>query len=71
MSAENVDQKYMANRFDNAKLSCIKVAVDQEFDVEGDPQSALWLRKGVRKVKLGERVTTADLREFDKSSGII
>lgn len=71
MSAENVDQKCMANRFDNAKLNCIKVAVDQEFDVEGDSQSAPWLKEGVRKAKSGEMITVADLREFDKFSGII
>jgi hypothetical protein len=68
MSAENIDSKRITNRFDNARLYCIEVATDQEFDVEGDPQSAPWLKKGVRKTKSGERVTVADLREFDKSS---
>jgi hypothetical protein len=71
MSAENVDSKRIIGRLDNARLHCIKIATDQEFDVEGDPQSAPWLKKGVRKAKSGERVTVADLREFDKSSGII
>ena len=63
MSAET-----KVNKFDEVKLHCIEVAVDQDFDVEGDPQSAPWLKKGVRKTKSGERVTIADLREFDKSS---
>jgi hypothetical protein len=71
MSVENVDRKSITNKFDDARLVCIKVATEQEFDVEGDPQTAPWLKRGVRKAKSGERVTAADLREFDKSSGII
>lgn len=71
MSVENVDRRFITNKFDNARLHCIKVATQQEFDVEGDPQSAPWLKKGVRKAKSGERVTAVDLREFDKSSGTI
>jgi len=59
------------NKSDEARLHCIKIAVDQGFDVEGDSQSAPWLKEGVRKAKSGEMVTVADLREFDKSSGTI
>jgi len=59
------------NKFDESRLHCIRVATDREFDVEGDPQSAPWLKEGVRKAKSGERVTATDLREFDKSSGVI
>ena len=71
MSVENSDRKVPANKFDNARLNSIKVATEQEFDVEGDPQSAPWLKQGVRKAKSGEEVTPADLIEFDKSSGTI
>lgn len=71
MSIENIDQPLTTNKFDKARLYCIKVATDQEFDVEGDSESASWLKIGVRKAKLGEEVTAADLKEFDKSSGII
>jgi len=71
MAAENVSQKRGANNPDEARLRCIRVAVDRGFDVEGDPLSAPWLKKGVKKAKSGERVTAADLREFDKSSGTI
>ncbi len=71
MSAEKVDRERITNKFDNARLDSIKVATEQKFDVEGDPQSAPWLKRGVRKAKSGERVTAADLREFDKSSGTI
>ena len=69
MAAENVSQKRRVSNPDEARLRCIRVAVDQGFDVEGDPLSAPWLKKGVKKAKLGERVTVADLREFDRFSG--
>ena len=71
MSAENADRKCITNKFDNARLKSIEFATKQKFDVEGDPQSAPWLKKGVRKAKSGERVTAADLRKFDKFSGTI
>lgn len=66
MSAET-----KVNKFDEPRLHCIKIAVDQEFDVEGDSQSAPWLVKGVRKARSGKKVTSEDLRKFDKSSGTI
>ena len=59
------------NRFDEARLYCIKVAVDQDFDVEGDPQSAPWLIKGVRMARSGKRVASEDLRKFDEPSSTI
>jgi len=63
--------KVEVNKFDKAKLHCIRVAVDQDFDVEGDSQSAPWLKKGVRKARSGKEVTPEDLRKFDESSGTI
>ncbi|RLC29152.1 hypothetical protein DRH13_06140 [Candidatus Woesebacteria bacterium] len=59
------------NKFDKARLHCIQVAVDQDFDVESDSQSTSWLIKGVKIARSGKKVTSEDLREFDKHSGAI
>jgi hypothetical protein len=59
------------NKSDEARLHCIKIAVDQDFDVEGDPQSSPWLIEGVRKARLGKKVTPEDLRKFDEPFGTI
>ncbi len=59
------------NKSDEVRLHCIKIAVNQGFDVEGDSQSAPWLIEGVRKARLGKKVTSEDLRKFDEPSGNI